>query len=130
MHRTDSFPALTGPAAPSPPTEAQNSSSKCHPTLPKSNDLTFIYAYNDTGTVRANTTIPMFRGINLAMSVFWSPDGDVEDALSEPDAHMSCLWPVDDDGQTKETEVKNGARMLDVSRSIGLLALVAGVLMV
>ncbi|KAF2245298.1 hypothetical protein BU26DRAFT_567893 [Trematosphaeria pertusa] len=30
---------LTGPNAPEPPSQEQNQSSNCHPTLPKSNDL-------------------------------------------------------------------------------------------
>lgn len=72
----------------------------------------------------------MLRGINVAMSVFWSSDGEINGALSEPDAHMSCLWPVDDDGQTKATKVQNGARALNAGWFSNFLAIVVGLLIV
>jgi hypothetical protein len=120
--------ALTGPTAPSPPTESQNASSICHPTLPKSNDLTFVYAYNDTGNTYSGSTVDMELSLNVAMTVFWSPDGEVEGALSEPEAQMSCLWPVNEIGSSK---VENGVKgSVVVDWTIGFVGLVAVFLVV
>jgi hypothetical protein len=72
----------------------------------------------------------MLRGIDLAMSVFWSPDGEAKGALSEPDAQMSCLWPVDHEGETSETKVGNEAGTLDFSWATALLVLMVGAMCV
>jgi hypothetical protein len=71
----------------------------------------------------------MLRGINLAMTVFWSPDEGAEGALSEPDAHMSCLWPVDHEGQTSKTKVENEAGTLGFSWATALSILMVGAML-
>jgi hypothetical protein len=83
--------ALTGPNAPSPPTAAENASSNCHPTLPKTNDMSQVFAFNETGTVYTNSSFRMLNGVNLILTAFFSPDGTVQSALEEPDVHLSCL---------------------------------------
>ncbi|KAF2676937.1 hypothetical protein K458DRAFT_424417, partial [Lentithecium fluviatile CBS 122367] len=123
------FTALTGPTSPSPPTELQNSSSTCHPTLPKSNDLTFVYAYNDTGTPSGSEGIAMILGLNIALTVFWSPDGEAEGALGEPDAHMSCLWPVGDTAVSKVIDGGVRAGRPAVDWTMGFIGLVVFCLM-
>jgi hypothetical protein len=77
-----------------------------------------------------NVTGPMLFGINLAMRVYWSPDGDAGGALNEPNAHVSCLWTVADDGQTSRTKTGSVLSKMDVSWSLGLFALVVGLSMV
>lgn len=86
---------LTGEDAPAPPSQAANESSTCHPTLPKSNDLSFVFGYNDTGNATSISTVPMFWSVNLVLTMFWSPNSTVQGALAVPDSHLSCLWPVD-----------------------------------
>lgn len=95
--------ALTGQTAPAPPSASQNESSNCHPTLPKSNDLTFVYGYNDTGTIWLNDTQHMFFAVNLIVTIFWSPDKNVTGALEKPDSQLSCLWPVDMNDESLRT---------------------------
>jgi len=122
-------PALTGPSAVAPPTESANASSNCHPTLPKTNDLSLAFSYNQTGTIRAESTIDMINGIDLILTVFWSPNGDVEGALKTPDAHADCLWPIAMSNQSEATESDSGAEKMHISSGIAVMS-AAGVLLV
>ena len=86
--------ALTGPDTISPPSESTNASSNCHPTLPKSNNLSKGFFYNHTGTYYAASTVSMINGIDHVLTAFWSLEDEVEGALEKPDANAECLWPV------------------------------------
>jgi hypothetical protein len=89
------FTAITGPTAPEPFSEEEVENSNCHPTLPETNDLTLVYAYNTSATVYSNSTVPVINGITPVLTVFFSPNAsNVEDAIQEPDAHLICLRQV------------------------------------
>ncbi|KAF7454431.1 hypothetical protein A1F94_001069 [Pyrenophora tritici-repentis] len=100
---------LTGPSAIYPPSPSANASSNCHPTLPKSNNLSWAAAYNQTGTYYAGSTIQMINGVDLVLTLFWSPDGDVQGALEEPDVDVECLWPIALNQRMLDTQADGGA---------------------
>ncbi|KAA8626018.1 hypothetical protein TUN199_06895 [Pyrenophora tritici-repentis] len=101
--------SLTGPSAIYPPSPSANASSNCHPTLPKSNNLSWAAAYNQTGTYYAGSTIQMINGVDLVLTLFWSPDGDVQGALEEPDVDVECLWPIALNQRMLDTQADGGA---------------------
>ncbi|CAN9256325.1 unnamed protein product [Alternaria alternata] len=90
---------LTGKDAPTPPDSTSNASSNCHPTLPKSNDLSYAFGYNASG---------LGAGTDIVITTFWSPDGNVEGAVSGTDSQLMCLWinPLTD--RSVATNVGNG----------------------
>lgn len=104
MSTTDNTLVLTGSDAPQPPSQAVNQSSDCHPTLPKSNDLTHVFGYNDTGTLYADSTDYMLNSINLVLTTFWSPNSSVEGDMYAPNPQLTCLWPIEWNDRTVETE--------------------------
>ncbi|KLJ11797.1 hypothetical protein EMPG_13049 [Blastomyces silverae] len=106
---------LTGSQAPSPPSEAQNSSSNCHPTLPKSNDLTRVFAYNISASVYVNETAPAIEGETPVWSVFWSKDrSDRNDGVTieNPSVQMVCLRPVEKTVVGEMNKVRGAASTL------------------
>lgn len=98
---------LTGPDAPKPPSQDANQSSNCHPTLPKSNDLTYVFGYNDTGSAYFNSTRSMLDSVNLVLTTFWSVNGSTEGGLETPETHATCLWPVDMDKRAHDQSSPN-----------------------
>jgi hypothetical protein len=82
---------LTGSDAPAPLTEAQNATSNCYPTLPKSNILTRVAAFNTTGTIQFNSTVPNFYRITPILTLFYPTNGDGASVLQEPEALLTCL---------------------------------------
>ncbi|CAN9411266.1 unnamed protein product [Alternaria alternata] len=97
----ETFPdeSLTGKDAPTPPDSTSNASSNCHPTLPKSNDLSYAFGYNASG---------LGAGTDIVITTFWSPDENVEGAVSGTDSQLMCLWinPLTD--RSVATNVGNG----------------------
>ncbi|KNG49138.1 hypothetical protein TW65_04119 [Stemphylium lycopersici] len=117
--------ALTGDDAPKPPPESMNQSSTCHPTLPKSNDLSFVFGYNDTGTVQSESTYSLFYSVNIVLTMFWSPDTTVPAALDVPESHLTCLWPIDlNDEQLEIEEPSTAFHSQKISLVASFLALV------
>lgn len=101
---------LTGSQAPSPLSGAQNSSSNCHPTLPKSNDLTRAFAYNITASVHADETMSAIQGETPVWSLFWSKSGDDDDTMIEDLAvQMVCLKTIDKTTASEETKNDSAA---------------------
>lgn len=95
------FEALIGDAAPKPLSREQNASTNCYPTEPKTNDLAFVLNWNNTGTMYANDTVKMISSINLALTAFWNSAGKPDE---NPEAHVSCLWPVDETTRSRQTK--------------------------
>jgi hypothetical protein len=111
--------ALTGDFAIAPPNSSLNPSSTCHPTLPKSNDLSFAFGFNETGTNYAASTQRMLSSVNLIVTLFWSEDKEVEGALEEPASHLTCLWPIARSSQEFETMQPSGvAQVVSWSKSL------------
>ncbi|OCL05721.1 hypothetical protein AOQ84DRAFT_390683 [Glonium stellatum] len=82
---------LTGPDAPTPLTEAQNATTNCYPTLPKSNLLTRVAAFNTSGTALQNSTVANFYRITPILTLFYPTDGDGDAVLQKPEALFTCL---------------------------------------
>ena len=70
----------------------------------------------------------MINGIDLILTVFWSPNGDVEGALKTPDAHVDCLWPIALSKQSEATKTESGAEKIHTS-SVTAVMSVVGVLL-
>jgi hypothetical protein len=120
------MPALTGDSAIAPPNSSANASSTCHPTLPKSNDLSFAFGFNETGDIYGDSTIHMLSGVNLILTMFWSADKQVQGALEAPASHLTCLWPIFELGHEPESMKPSGAaeNMLRSSSKAGLFVFV------
>ena len=102
-----------------------NQSSTCHPTLPKSNDLSFVFGYNETGTVQSESTYSLFYSVNVILTMFWSPDTTVPAALDVPESRLTCIWPVDlNDEQLEIEEPSTAIHSKKISLVVGFLALV------
>ncbi|PGH08514.1 hypothetical protein AJ80_07834 [Polytolypa hystricis UAMH7299] len=103
---------LTGSQAPSPLSEAQNSSSNCYPTLPKSNNLTRVFAYNISASQFINETAPAIQGETPIWSLFWSKsqsEDDNDDAqIEDPTVQMVCLRTIDRTTASEETRADGG----------------------
>ncbi|KKZ60235.1 hypothetical protein EMCG_05045 [[Emmonsia] crescens] len=116
--------SLTGSHAPSPPTEAQNSTSNCHPTLPKSNDLTRVFAYNISASAYVNETGPAVLGETPVWSVFWSKgqsEGNDDARIENPSVRMVCLRPLEKNVATEMNKVENAASTLVLSSVWGVV---------
>lgn len=86
--------ALTGQDAPQALSSVQNSSSNCWPTLPKSNELTPVFAYNISATLWVNSTYPAILGTTPMMNVFF-PAGNSTTSDFEPTAELLCLQTLE-----------------------------------
>lgn len=89
------FVDLTGSNAAEPLTQAENSTSNCYPTLPKSNSLTHIAAFNTTGTALVASVVKNLFSITPILTVFFSENGTNASLLHQPEAQLTCLKPVD-----------------------------------
>lgn len=120
--------SLTGSQAPSPPTEAQNSTSNCHPTLPKSNDLTRVFAYNISASVYVSETAPAILGETPVWSVFWSKgqsEGNDDARIENPSVQMVCLRPLEKNAATEMNKAENAASTLVLSSVWGVVVSVS-----
>lgn len=130
MRKSDSRIVLTGSDAPKPPSQAANQSSDCHPTLPKSNNLTHVFGYNDTGTLYADSTYYMLNAVNLVLTMFWSPNASLGESLYTPDPQLTCLWPVEWNDRTIATASPNLAgRTRTIGGATGVVVFLAGFLL-
>ncbi|KAF2747435.1 hypothetical protein M011DRAFT_467518 [Sporormia fimetaria CBS 119925] len=122
---------LTGPNAPQQHSESENSTSNCHPTLPKSNDLRFVYGYNDTGTFQSRSTVQMVDSVNLVLTMFWPPEGSTgEGDLQIPNSHLSCLWPGELNNESLRNRVSGiGSAVAGSMIFAGLVALVTSLIL-
>lgn len=108
---------LTGPNAPKPLTEAENATSNCHPTLPRSNSLTRVAAFNVSATSRESSIHDNVYAITPILTVFFPmAAGSGAPVLRQPEAHLTCLkvlggTQADDNGRGE-----SGAQGLLVSR--------------
>lgn len=102
---------LTGDKAPQPITAAQNQSSNCWPTLPKSNDLIPVFSSRIYTSYTNGTSITTFSGTNPVMSLFFG-DGD-----DSPTSELVCLHPIAQNEASIRTTSPNGARESNVSSS-------------
>lgn len=85
---------MTGSAAPKPFTEAENFTSNCHPTLPKSNSLTRVAAFNTTGTAKVKSIKENIYSITPVLTVF-NPRLKLNSGLlKHPEARLTCLKGV------------------------------------
>lgn len=90
-----SFTALTGPTAPKIITGAQNSTSNCHPTLPKSNSLSLIASINTTSTALDTDIYNNLYRITPILTVFF-PRSNGTAILKQLEAQLTCVKPVGD----------------------------------
>jgi hypothetical protein len=87
--RIQSIP-LTGPSAPEPITETQNSTSNCWPTLPKTNGLTKVFEYDHIANL---TEWVAWLGYTPLITVFASGNG-----MGDVEVGVKCMKVVDSDG--------------------------------
>lgn len=102
---------LSGSDAPKPITEAENSTSNCYPTLPKSNSLTRVAAFNTSSTTKINDeTVGIVYGITPILTVFFSENAlaSASRPLLQPQAQLTCLKVVDKTDATDAT-INDGA---------------------
>ncbi|CAD0096272.1 unnamed protein product [Aureobasidium vineae] len=90
--------ALTGSTAPKTISSAENTTSNCWPTLPKTNDLTKVFEYDHVAQL--NETVP-WLGYTPLITVFApldnNPDRDIE-------VNLACMKIVDSDNFSASTE--------------------------
>lgn len=120
---------LTGPSAAEPLTDKQNSSSNCHPTLPKSNDLTLQFAYNISSSYEQGQTASAIGGETPILSMFWSTTGDKSASIDDASIQLSCLRPIDKSVASENTKNTGEGGAIPVNGGSNLLgaAVVAGV---
>ena len=91
---THKFPALTGPNAPQPLSAAENSTSNCYPTLPKSNSLTHVAAFNTTGTLQLATVEAKLYSITPILTVFFPEGNGTTTVFPRPRSQVSCVKSI------------------------------------
>jgi hypothetical protein len=121
------FEDLTGSDAPKPFTETQNSTTNCHPKLPKSNALTRVAAFNTSGTILAQSIIENIYRITSILIVFFPRNGSVSADLKQPEARLTCLKGVGETNAamatlSKTDENKDSAGQMS-SPKLAMLAL-------
>jgi len=85
------FP-LTGAGAAKPISASENSTSNCHPTIPRSNQLTRVASYKISASVYYNETAPAILGETPVMSFFWKQDGSNSSLIQSPSVNFQCLF--------------------------------------
>ncbi|KAI9653210.1 MAG: hypothetical protein M1831_006168 [Alyxoria varia] len=107
---------LTGPRAPEP----IGSRGTCHPTLPKSNDLSLLYSFNQTGVALQENEYRVVPVLTVM-----GAEGD-----QNPYSHLECLAAVPDRGNGG---TQSGDAVVGVQRYggwvTGMLAFVAAVVL-
>ncbi|TKA25714.1 hypothetical protein B0A50_05809 [Salinomyces thailandicus] len=111
---------LTGSEAPAPINTAQNASSNCWPTLPKSNQLVSVFDFNITLLVSEEAISNADRWITPMMSVWWNGAGAA-------DANLLCIQPQSIIGAYSEkgASAGGGASLLPVPLLISVFGLLA-----
>jgi len=71
-----------------PLTSAENSSSNCYPTLPKTNDLTNILSFNTTSDNSAAAITTNLYAITPILTLFYPGNGTL---ISKPEAQLTCM---------------------------------------
>lgn len=108
------FIDLTGSDASEPLTEAENATSNCYPTLPKSNSLTHVAAFNYTGTSLVESVAKNLFSITPILTLFFPQNGSNASILRQPEAQLTCLKAVDGTDAENRT-ASNGANDPDKS---------------
>lgn len=94
--RLTSLIDLTGPQAPKPLTAAENSTSNCYPTLPKTNSLTPVAAFNASISNLISPLIDDIFRITPVLTVFIPTNGSGNATLQQIEAQLTCLKPIDE----------------------------------
>ncbi|PVH73075.1 hypothetical protein DL98DRAFT_538639 [Cadophora sp. DSE1049] len=90
LNSTD-FP-LTGADAAKPISASENSTSNCHPKIPRSNQLTRVTSYKISASVYYNETAPAILGETPIMSFFWKHDGTNSSLIQSPGVNFQCFF--------------------------------------
>ncbi|KAK0110202.1 hypothetical protein ONS96_001825 [Cadophora gregata f. sp. sojae] len=85
------FP-LTGAGAAEPLSSSENSTSNCHPTILRSNQLTRVASYKISASVYYNETAPATLGETPVMSLFLMQDGTNLSTIESPSVNFQCLF--------------------------------------
>jgi hypothetical protein len=119
---------LTGPSAPKPIAENQNSTSNCWPTLPKTNALAKVFEYDHIAKL---TEWVSWLGYTPLITVFASGNG-----TGDVEVDLACMKIVDSDGFSAGTE-RNGTDTKDMEGGAvqrrggwGVFVLVVGIWLV
>ncbi|THV84005.1 hypothetical protein D6D17_01835 [Aureobasidium pullulans] len=89
---------LTGSPAPEPISAAENETSNCWPTLPKTNQLLPVWTASIYTSIENDTTIRSGTGTTPVMTIFFA-EGNNEKSSAE----LVCLRPVDLNEKSAET---------------------------
>lgn len=103
---------LTGSDASKPLTDAENSTSNCYPTLPKSNSLTHVAAFNTSGTSVADSVVANLFSITPILTVFFPQNQSNAAVVHQPEAQLTCLKAVDGTDASNKT-ANDGAKDKD-----------------
>lgn len=99
---------LTGPNAPHPLTAAENSTSTCYPTLPKTNSLTNVATFNEESSRLLSDQTASIFAIMPILTVFFPKDNNSK-ALAGVEASLTCLKPIDESNASDATERREGS---------------------
>ncbi|KAI6865253.1 hypothetical protein KC338_g5182 [Hortaea werneckii] len=108
--------SLTGDDAPQPISDAQNSTSNCWPTLPKSNQLYKTFAYNIATNGDYDTFMGALQGISPLLNVWRSGNSAEFEALCSKPRFLSA--------RDAETIQGNSGNALGISKLALSIALV------
>ncbi|KAG4433516.1 hypothetical protein IFR05_010999 [Cadophora sp. M221] len=84
--------ALTGSGVPDPISQTENSTSNCHPTIPRTNRLTRVASYKISASVYYNETAPAVLGETPVRSFFWKKDGTNGSISQSTSVNFHCLF--------------------------------------
>lgn len=118
---------LTGSKAPKPFTDAENSTSNCYPTLPKSNSLTRVVSFNTTGTTHPASLIKHLYSIVPILTLFLPQNENSSTLLKQPEARLTCLKGTGLTDAEMATIDKNGNNAAGLGAFPKLIALVSAI---
>ncbi|KAI7280670.1 hypothetical protein KC345_g4625 [Hortaea werneckii] len=108
--------SLAGDNAPPPISEAQNSTSNCWPTLPKSNQLYKTFAYNITTNGDYDTFQRALQGISPLLNIWQSGDSTEFEALCSKPRFLSAR-----DAETIQSNSGNALAISKLALSIAFV---------